>query len=96
MACSRASFIRVVLAGWPQQPAGDGDVLGLDLTCATAACWLAVLDDPEIVHADLVICGLPAGYPHGSTDFGLDYPRGQSAERGRWWPGNVGETPLPT
>lgn len=74
---------RVVLAGWPQQPAGDGDDAGLVAALrhrGLHAGWLS-WDDPEIVHADLVILRATRDYPARLDEFfGLDYPRGQSAE----------------
>ncbi len=47
------------------------------------AGWLS-WDDPEIVHADLVILRATRDYPARLDEFS-DYPRGQSPNRGRWY-----------
>lgn len=62
---------RVVLAGWPQQPAGDGDDAGLVAALrhrGLHAGWLS-WDDPEIVHADLVILRATRDYPARLDEF---------------------------
>ncbi|OSC40787.1 hypothetical protein [Mycobacterium decipiens] len=62
---------RVVLAGWPQQPTGDGDDAGLVNALrhrGLHARWLA-WDDPEVVHADLVILRATRDYARRLDEF---------------------------
>ncbi|WP_204803227.1 hypothetical protein [Mycobacterium riyadhense] len=62
---------RIVLAGWPQQIAGDGDDAGLVAALRRRglhARWLS-WDDPETFRADLVILRATRDYPDRLNEF---------------------------
>ncbi|GJN95424.1 hypothetical protein NJB1907f44_02860 [Mycobacterium marinum] len=62
---------RVVLAGWPHQPAGDGDDAGLVAALRRRglhAHWLS-WDDPDVSRADLVILRATRDYARRLDEF---------------------------
>ncbi|MCV7428285.1 hypothetical protein [Mycobacterium montefiorense] len=62
---------RIVLAGCPQHPAGDGDDAGLVAALRQRglhARWLS-WDNPDTCHADLVILRAPHDYPGRLEEF---------------------------